>query len=114
MKSAIQNRARELGFDACRFTTAAPPVYTHEFGSWLAAQHHGEMEWISRNAHKRVDPQQVLSGAKTVVTLAVNYGRESRVEGREPTGHQLTGVVARYAQFSDYHDIIGERVKKLT
>ena len=108
MKSRIQERARELGFDACHFTTARPPDHADHFERWLAAEHHGEMGWLARNAHKRVEPNQVLADAKSIISLAVSYEKKP-VERPENSG-----VVARYAQFSDYHDIIGERLKTLT
>jgi epoxyqueuosine reductase QueG len=58
-----------------------------EFKRWLAGKKHGEMGYLERNAHKRVEPQLVLPGARSVITLAVSYsqeGRRSKVEGREP------------------------------
>ena len=73
------------------------------------------MAWLERNAARRVEPQQVLAGAKSIITLAVSYVREpgqgprSKIQGRE-----ASGVIARYAQFSDYHDVIAERLKSLT
>ena len=73
MKAAIQQRAMELGFDDCRFTTAAPPASGEKFLDWLARKNHGEMNWLERNAEKRVEPQKVLAGAKSVITLAVSY-----------------------------------------
>ena len=70
------------------------------------------MGYLARNAHKRVDPQQVLAGAKSIITLAASYslirrpGRrrnEARSRGR--------GVVARYARYADYHDVLGWAAK---
>ena len=31
MKAALRQRAQELGFDDCRFTTAAPPASAERF-----------------------------------------------------------------------------------
>ncbi len=73
MKSAIRRRAEELGFDNCRVTTANPPASAPQFQQWLAQRQHGEMAYLERNAHKRVDPQQVLPGARSIVSLAVSY-----------------------------------------
>ena len=108
MKSLVRKRALELGFDACQFTTAAPPAKADYFQRWLAAGCHGEMGYLARNAAKRVDPQQVLPGARTIICLAATYGSEQR-----PTG-PAAGVVARYARFTDYHDVIAGRIKELT
>jgi epoxyqueuosine reductase len=108
MKAAIQGRARELGFDDCRFATAASPASAPHFKQWLADGHHGQMAYLERNTHKRMDPQQVLPGAKSIISLAAAYG---------DAGHAMagrsTGVVARYARFADYHEVLGGRLKSL-
>lgn len=104
MKEEIRQRALELGFDDCRFASADAPASAEQFQDWLADKHHGEMSWLERNAEKRVEPQKVLPGAKSVIALAASYH----------TGSQKAGVVARYAQFDDYHDVLGEQLKQLT
>ena len=104
MKPQIQQRARELGFDDCRVTTARPPENAAAFQQWLAARYHGEMGYLERNAHKRVDPDKVLPGARSIITLAASYHRDD----------QNTGPVARYARFSDYHDILAASLKSLS
>jgi epoxyqueuosine reductase len=109
LKQAIQQHARELGFDDCRITTAAAPDHAEKLQRWLDAGQHGEMTWIARNAHKRVDPQQVLANAASVITLAVSYYREGACDAPPNIG-----VIARYAHFADYHDVLAERLKSLT
>ncbi len=111
MKAAIRQRALELGFDDCRFTSAAAPVSAEKFRAWIAEKKHGEMAWLERNAEKRVAPQLVLAGAKSVIVLAVSYDISNL---KPPISNPQTGVIARYAQFDDYHDILGERLKSLT
>jgi len=103
MKEKIRQRALELGFDDCRFTTAAAPASAGQFQNWIAEKQHGEMSWLERNSEKRVEPQKVLSGAKYVIALAASYEIEN----------QKSGSVARYARFDDYHDVLGERLKLL-
>ena len=117
-------RARELGFDACRVTSAAPPENAARFQDWLAAGRHGEMGYLARNAHKRVEPQRVLEGARSMVTLAASYSgsREPRVEGREPAKAldprpstlDSRGIVARYARYADYHNVLAGPLKQLS
>ena len=70
MNELIRQRALELGFDDCRFTTAAAPASADQFQDWLARKQHGEMAWLERTAPKRIDPQHVLPGAKSVICLA--------------------------------------------
>ena len=171
MKDAVRQRARELGFDDCRFTTAAAPDSREHFQRWLAAGQHGEMGYLARNAHKRVDPELVLASARTVICLAVSYEEadwanaeqrprcepspfaergEKVAAGRmrggatcddaanpSPRPSPLTpqrkrekavalaastttrtspshGVIARYARFADYHDVLAVPLKQLT
>jgi epoxyqueuosine reductase len=111
MKSAIRQRAVELGFDDCRFTTAEPPASAEPFQDWLAQKKHGEMNWLERNADKRVEPQKVLPGMKSVIGLAASYKTETQNFENE---NWKSGMVARYAQFTDYHDVLGEGLKSLT
>ncbi len=109
-RTTIQERARALGFDACRFTTARPPDHAAEFQRWLAAGCHGEMGYLQRNARKRIDPARVLADARTIITLAVSYNMEPAAP---PSKAGTAGQIARYAQFSDYHAVLGERLKTL-
>jgi epoxyqueuosine reductase len=111
MKEQIRQRAAELGFDDCRFTTATPPASAEKFPGWLAQKNHGEMAWLERNADKRMDPQKVLAGAKSVICLAASYQFENR---KSEIGNRKFGEVARYAQFADYHDVLAEKLKLLT
>jgi epoxyqueuosine reductase len=111
VKTSIRQRALELGFDDCRFTTAAPPASALNFEQWLARQHHGEMAYLQRNAHKRVEPREVLAGAQSIITVAASY-HDTR--SRPAESSLQTGVVARYARYTDYHEVLGERLKQLT
>jgi epoxyqueuosine reductase len=110
MKELIRQRAREAGFDDCRFTTAEAPEHAPRFEKWLAQNHHGEMGYLQRNAHKRVNPQAVLPGARSIIVLTASYA-EPAPSGLSDAHH---GVIARYARFKDYHDVLADRLKLLS
>jgi epoxyqueuosine reductase len=110
VKTRILQKARELGFDECRVTTAEPPPHADTFREWLAAERHGTMGYLERNAFKRVEPTQVLSGAKSVIVLAAAY----RAENESKTGLEKRGLIARYARHVDYHEVLAPRLKELT
>ena len=116
MKELISQRALDLGFDACGFTRADPPSHARAFDQWLADENHGEMAYLHRNAHKRVDPQKVLAGAKTIIALTSSYFEFSEANSTPGpvAGARPTGTVARYARFKDYHDVLLERLEPLT
>lgn len=131
MKSRISARARELGFDLCRITSAAPPETGAAFSTWLDQRRYGNMAYLPRSAPRRRDPQRVLPGAQSIVCVAVNYAlfdphhpalglsptrdrKHADETVRAPTGRgQPKGLAARYAQFDDYHDVMGSRLESL-
>src|SRR5579859_4567750 len=128
MKEAIRERARALGFDDCRFTTAAAPASATHFQDWLDEGRHGQMAYLERNAQKRIDPQRVLSGARSIIALAVSYDATSNgaKHGSDKDQHmrlhsplpearpkRYPGVIARYGRYEDYHQLIGERLRQL-
>jgi epoxyqueuosine reductase len=117
MKEAIRRRARELGFDDCRVTTAAPPESASHFEGWLRSQHHGEMGYLERNAQKRIDPQKVLPGAKSIITLATSYAQteeEDALASHSPLHTRHSGILALYARYDDYHNVLGAQLRQLT
>lgn len=122
MKAAIQARAVELGFDRCRVTSALPPESAGHLQQWLAQERHGEMQWLARNLDRRTNPQRVLPEARSVIALAVSYqgGTVGQSDGRATTNRDrrdacsTLGVVARYARFADYHDILATPLRELS
>lgn len=111
MKPALLKRARELGFDACRITTADPPSSGAHFQAWVEAGRHGEMAWLNRRIHRRTHPREVLAGARSILTLAVSYHRAGSGTAASSAGR---GVVARYARHTDYHDLLARPLEELT
>ncbi len=117
MREAVRRRAAELGFEACGFAAAETPRSAPQFRQWLALGRQGQMAYLERNAHRRTDPQQVLPGARTIVTLAVSYAGPPFVEPDVPAGPAPPatprGEVARYARCADYHKILRAPLKEL-
>ena len=117
MKEAVQRRAAELGFDACHVTSAAPPQSAPRLFEAIAEGRLGEMAWIARNAEKRVAPDKVLPGIRSVVVLAVSYHGGATADpgsAGDPTATGKTGTVARYARLADYHDVLAGPLRQLS
>ena len=110
MKAALVERARAIGFSLCRVARCAPPAHGDSFRSWLDAGMAGEMApWLERGSAKRLAPQEVLPGARSIVVLALNYWQgEPTKQSPAPTGR-----IARYAWGDDYHEIIEARLRDL-
>ncbi len=120
LKAQLISFARQIGFDSCRIATCDMPTHASEFREWLREGAHGEMNYMQRGEEKRCDPQKVLSGAKSIVVLALNYfqgegNRRSPASAKLRRGRQTaaTGTIARYAWGDDYHDVIEAKLDKI-
>ncbi|MEP7077977.1 MAG: tRNA epoxyqueuosine(34) reductase QueG [Chthoniobacterales bacterium] len=110
LKAELAVRARELGFASCRVAVAAPPRHGSEFKLWLNEGAAGEMTWMARSEEKRLDPEEVLPGVRSVIVLAMNYWQGDRPRTEDGPAH---GRIARYAWGQDYHDVIAARLRAL-
>jgi epoxyqueuosine reductase len=77
----IKEAGRRLGFDRVAVGPAGPPEHAAAFESWLDAGHAGTMGYLERGRDKRMDPERVLPGARSVVACALGY-----YQGGEPRG----------------------------
>ena len=70
----IKAKATELGFDACGISKAdfleeeAPRLE-----KWLNLNYHGKMAYMANHFDKRLDPRKLIDGAKSVITVILNY-----------------------------------------
>ena len=94
-REELRGRLGALGFDDVRFAAAAP-LAGEGLRGWLAAGLQADMQWMERTTEKRLNPDLVLTGVRTVILLGVNYW-----PGPRPAG---AATWARYAQNEDYHD----------
>jgi epoxyqueuosine reductase len=96
-QQVLRTRLAELGFDEVRMASLHA-LAGDKLSAWLAAGMHGDMAWMERSAEKRLQPELVLAGARSIIMLGVNYwpGQISQA------GPQW----ARYAMYEDYHDTI--------
>ena len=110
-ESKIKQKALELGFDAVGITTAEPVDTAHAayFQRWLADGNAAEMDYLHRNVEKRFDPAKLLTGAKSVICVALNY-RPVKNIGLEA---RSTLKIARFAQYEDYHPFMKDRLFQL-
>ncbi|HWB61726.1 MAG TPA: tRNA epoxyqueuosine(34) reductase QueG [Chthoniobacteraceae bacterium] len=103
-KEALAAGAKKLGFDICRVAKCGAPPHAGEFEAWLGQGRAGEMAWMERNKERRVNPQLVLPGAKSIIVLGMNY-----FQGPNDAAPRI----ARYAWGDDYHGIIEEKLDAL-
>lgn len=105
---AIRNEALRLGFSACGFVKAEPlSEDAAKLEKWLEAGHHGSMQYMANHFEKRTDPTKLVEGAKSVISLLLNYYSDQRQKDPEAP------VISKYAYGTDYHFVMKDRMKSL-
>jgi epoxyqueuosine reductase len=104
----IKQEAQRLGFSYVGVSKAefleqeAPRLE-----SWLNASMHGQMSYMERNFDKRLDPRLLVEGARSVVSLMLNYfPSEEQPDNGAPR-------ISKYAYGRDYHLVIKEKLYEL-
>lgn len=121
----MKSVAARIGFSACGLAPAAPlsAARQEEWRAWIAEGCHGGMDYLARNLDKRFDPRLLVPGARTVVSLAVNYYPGTLVapsvaDGKEMSasadaGSEAFWRLARYAYGTDYHEVVKSMLRRL-
>ncbi len=104
----IKAEAQRLGFDACGVTEAKPvdPLEASRFEEWLHNGHHATMQYMENHLDKRLNPQLLMEGVRSIVCVALNY-KPSQYLGDD------TYQLAAYALGLDYHYIVKEKLHQL-
>jgi epoxyqueuosine reductase len=113
LSEAIKYEATSLGFDAVGISRVPLPdtaalSLLDRLREWLRQGYCGAMAWMTRDPERRADPQFVLRGCRSVISVGKNYYTDRQAD--EAPGH---GRIARYAWGHDYHDVIGPKLEQL-
>ena len=101
----VKRLAAELGFDFCGIAKATKlDEDAQRLESWLNKGMHGSMHYMERYFDLRIDPCKLVPGARSVITLLLNYFPQER-QGNE----QLK--ISKYAYGKDYHEVIREKLR---
>ena len=116
LRDAIRAEALRLGFDAVGFAPAnlAPEARQErlqQLGAFVAKGFQGDMGWLGDRTEARVDPATLWPKARTVVSLALNYGPQT--DPRAVLDERDRAAISVYAQGRDYHDVVKTKLKAL-
>jgi len=104
----IKEEALNLGFmfcgisEACFLEEEAPRLE-----SWLQQGHHGKMAYMENHFDRRLDPRKLVEGAKSVISLGLNYYTDTVQSDPEAP------KISKYAYGTDYHFVIKDKLKHL-
>jgi epoxyqueuosine reductase len=97
--------ATRLGFDYCGIAKAVKlEDDARRLEDWLKNGRQGSMHYMENHFDLRIDPQKLVPGARSVITLLKNYF---------PSEKQIPGVpkISKYAFGKDYHEVIRKKLK---
>ena len=101
----IKQIAKRLGFDYVGISEAhfleeeAPRLE-----AWLRNNYHGKMAYMANYFDKRLDPTLLVPGAKSIVSLLLNYYPNQQQSSNGPK-------ISKYAYGEDYHFVIKDKLK---
>ena len=100
----VKQTATLLGFDFCGIATAGfLEDDARRLETWLNKGMHGNMQYMEKHFDMRTNPSKLVPGAKSVITLLLNYFPESFQNKDSPK-------IAKYAYGNDYHEVIREKL----
>jgi epoxyqueuosine reductase len=114
--SDITNRERsrivklighELGFNFTGISKATELTEeARQLENWLNQGRHGEMSYMANHFDKRIDPRILVPGAKSVISLMLNYYSDQvQTDVNAPK-------LSMYAYGEDYHLVIKRKLKQ--
>jgi epoxyqueuosine reductase len=104
----IKDEAKRLGFIFCGIAKAefleeeAPKLE-----NWLNKNYNGKMDYMNNHFDKRLDPTKLVDGAKSVISVALNYFTEETQEDSSAP------KISKYAYGADYHFVLKDKLKSL-
>lgn len=103
----IKHYTQQLGFDYCGVAKAAQlDGDARRLENWLNKNYNGTMQYMENHFDLRIDPSKLIPGAKSVITLLLNYFPSAQQNTTAPK-------ISKYALGNDYHEVIRNKLKLL-
>ncbi len=109
MSFKIKAEGHRLGFDLVGISEAGLlEKEAKDLEKWLSEGRHGTMAYMENHFDKRIDPRNLVDGAKSVISVLHNYFPE-------PAQQQPAGApkISRYAWGEDYHKVLKVKLYEL-
>jgi epoxyqueuosine reductase len=106
--SLVKKIAASCGFDFCGVSKAGfLEEEAPRLENWLNQNRHGSMHYMANHFDKRLDPTLLVPGAKSVISLLLNYySPQKQTDPEAPK-------ISMYAYGEDYHAVIKDKLSEL-
>lgn len=110
----LDHESAALGFDRLRITDTNLGQAPKRLQAWLAAGHHGAMEYMERHAALRSSPELLQPGTLRVICVTMNYAPDLYIDEEwDRIARPGEAVVSVYARGRDYHKVLRGRLQDL-
>ena len=113
LSTDIKRWGAELGFQQIGITATDLGQDEAHLLDWLAADRHGEMDYMARHGVKRSRPAELHSGTLRVISARMDYDPPQARDAWEVLEDASLGYISRYALGRDYHKLLRARLQKL-
>lgn len=104
----IKAEASRLGFSFCGIAKATfLEEEAPKLESWLNKNYNGKMDYMNNHFDKRLDPRLLVDGARSVISVCLNYFTEKQQED------VTAPKISKYAYGTDYHFVLKDKLKSL-
>lgn len=101
----VKKTAQQIGFSFCGIAKAEfLDAEAKHLENWLKNGLHGDMQYMENHFDKRLNPSLLVPGAKSVISLMLNYFPENELLSTN------TPKISRYAYGEDYHHVIKDKL----
>jgi epoxyqueuosine reductase len=110
----IKRWGSELGFQQLGIADVQLEGDGEHLREWLAAQRHGEMEYMQRHGEKRWRPDQLVPGTLRAISARMDYWPDDALNADDVLQNPELAYVSRYALGRDYHKLLRARLQALS
>jgi epoxyqueuosine reductase len=108
LSACIKNKAFELGFNICGIAKSRTLAeFEPKLKEWLEAGMNDIMGYLARDIDKRLNPESLFPGAKSLIVTGLSYNSEK--QQKDPKAP----VLSRYTYGFDYHEVINAKLESL-
>ena len=128
VEARIVQLGLRMGFSAVGIADIALEREAEGFKAWIAADHHGEMEYMARHGSKRWQPDEMQPGTQSVICVALDYWPkndagsapsplagegwgEGAVALSQTAAKNNQAYISRYALGRDYHKVLRNKLQ---
>ena len=108
LKQLVKTEALRLGFSRCGVSrNESLEEMRHFYSGFIRRKGDASLKYLETNFEKRLHPELVLEGTKSVIALLMNYFPPQIIPEKD------NFIISKYAYGTDYHILMRDRIKEL-